>query len=638
MSSKEELYKLLVDKAPYGTLFFAYGVCIDANPRVFEILDCDKKQLVGSSLDEITGDESTALVDLKLQLKKAVRANLEQVAWCCPETTGVREIDIRIIYAGENNRDLVVTLQPQPNEQRIHADQGREAKPRKSAADAVADHLVEQEIEPGPAIESTEHSPAAPVASSEPPSPPSAIDEVLDPPILTSPLASLSDGGDTWGKKLSAREYYFDSLTNLPNRQKLLGHLRDFLNAHSGGELCGALLMIDLDNFKDINDSWGHALGDEVIKKIGRAIAGLVHGDKMLARMSGDEFLMFIPDISDSISQAAWDAQALAEGVREVVAAPIFLDGHEVILTASIGIALLTDASLSAERALQYADTAMYEAKRKGRNSIAFFDPCITEKAQRQIGLNTRLRKALDNQEFALYVQPQICLSSGRVQGGEALLRWINSDKVTNMPSEFIPVLESSGLIVDVGQWVIRTACEYIRSLLDEGLWKDYMRLGINISPRQFRDPQLIEVVQHSVNSYGIEPRYLDFEITENMVIDDVEETIRKMQDIKQLGASFSIDDFGIGYSSMIYLKRLPFDHLKIDREFVRNISRDPDSRGVVEAIMAVSKQYGLDVMAEGVENRDSLEVLRAVGCDGYQGAHYSMPVPFDRFRKILAA
>ncbi len=629
MSSKEELYKRLVDNAPYGTLFFAYGVCIDANPRSLDILDCEKNHLVGASLDEISGEESTALVDLKLQLKKATRDSIDSLVWDRPNKSGAEPVDLNLLYAEEGNNELIVTLQPR---------QSKDVVQPAPEAEETTDHLAQSPQQVSSAI----HSPVSTeleLAAFQPCSCHSGLEnDELDPPILTEPVTARALGGDLWVQQPNSHEYYFDSLTSLPSRHKLLLHIREFLNARRDGNLCGALLMIDLDHFKDINDSWGHGVGDEVIKKVGRAIAGLVSGDNILARLNGDEFLMFIPDISGSIAQAAWDAQSLAERIREVVAAPIFLDGHDVILTASIGIALLTDANLTAERALQYADTAMHEAKRKGRNSIAFFDPCITEKAQRQIGLNARLRKALDNQEFALYVQPQICVHTGRVQGGEALLRWINADRVTNMPGEFIPVLESSGLIVDVGHWVIRTACEYIRNLIDAGLWKDYMRLGINISPRQFRDPQLVEVVQHSVTSYGIDPRLLDFEITESIVVDDVDETIRKMHDIKRLGASFSIDDFGIGYSSMIYLKRLPFDHLKIDREFVRNISRDADSRGVVEAIMAVSKQYGLDVMAEGVENQDSLEVLRKVGCNSYQGAHYSMPVPFDRFRRMLAA
>ncbi|MFT6420896.1 MAG: EAL domain-containing protein (putative c-di-GMP-specific phosphodiesterase class I) [Porticoccus sp.] len=269
---------------------------------------------------------------------------------------------------------------------------------------------------------------------------------------------------------------------------------------------------------------------------------------------------------------------------------------------------------------------------------MAFFDPCISEKAQRQIGMNTQLRKAMDNHEFVLYIQPQISVETGQLLGGEALLRWMNSDKITNMPSEFIPVLESSGLIVDVGRWVIRTSCEYIRNFIDQGIWQDHMRLGINISPRQFRDPQLLDIVQHSMSSYNIDPSFLNFEVTENLVIEDVDEAIRKMEAIKSLGSMFSIDDFGIGYSSMIYLKRLPFDQLKIDREFIRNIHRDPESRGIVEAIMAVSKQYGLKVTAEGVETPEALEILRELGCHSYQGAHFSMPISCDRFTKLLAA
>ncbi|MDO7653440.1 MAG: diguanylate cyclase, partial [Porticoccus sp.] len=334
-------------------------------------------------------------------------------------------------------------------------------------------------------------------------------------------LAEDTDNIKPWEK--ANRDHYFDDLTNLPNRQMLSQTISTFLEEHKNQQVCGAVMMLDLDHFKDINDSWGHTVGDQVIKKIGRAVTSLVTGENMLARMSGDEFVLFIPELSDSISQAAWDAQAVAEKVGEIVATPIFQDGHEIVLTASIGISLVTDSNVTAEHVLQYADTAMYEAKRKGRNSIAFFDPCITEKAQRQIGMNTRLRKALDNHEFVLYVQPQICVQSGAMLGGEVLLRWMSSEKVTNMPSEFIPVLESSGLIVDVGRWVIRTACEYVRTFLDQGIWQDHMRLSVNVSPRQFRDPQLLEIVQHSLNSYNIDPKFLNFEVTENLVIDDVD-------------------------------------------------------------------------------------------------------------------
>jgi diguanylate cyclase (GGDEF)-like protein/PAS domain S-box-containing protein len=636
MSSKEELYKVLVESVPYGTLFFAYGVCVDANKKALELLGCELKQLVGASLDSITGDESTALVDLKLQLKKALRDRSQEVVWQCPSNGGPTEVTLNIVYVTEDGKELVVMLNRQQSG----------AEPILDKQDGTQGFSASSEVPPSVGMSPT----------AEPKDFESRIDPLrVDPELVAQPLEGevVLDVGDIdlpiltgqvadtnspqpWEK--ATRAHYFDTLTNLPNRQMLIQTVGTFLEEHQGQQVCGAMMMLDLDHFKDINDSWGHNVGDQVIKKVGRAVASLVTGDNMLARMSGDEFVLFIPRLSDNISQAAWDAQAVAEKIGEAVATPLFLDGHEVILTASVGIALLTDSSITADRVLQYADTAMYEAKRKGRNSIAFFDPCITEKAQRQVAMNTRLRKAMDNHEFVLYVQPQISVQTGELMGGEALLRWMNADKITNMPSEFIPVLESSGLIVDVGRWVIRTACEYVRNFIDQGIWAEHMRLSINISPRQFRDPQLFEIVQHSMKSYNIDPKYINFEVTENLVIEDVDEAIKKMEAIKSLGSMFSIDDFGIGYSSMIYLKRLPFDHLKIDREFIRNIHRDPESRGVVEAIMAVSKQYGLQVTAEGVENREALEILKELGCHSYQGAHFSMPVPCDRFTKLLAA
>jgi diguanylate cyclase (GGDEF)-like protein len=715
MSSKEELYKVLVESVPYGTLFLAYGVCVVANKHALELLGCRLDQMVGASLENITGEESSALVDLKLQLKKATKNREKEIQWQCPLEDGSCDVTVNIVYVTEDDKELVVMLnhqqvasQPisshQLDSQQVDSLQSPEEKlssqstnfvppvpsnpslstdklpsifPKSYSADSVpsftdtpfvgaSDKAADPELgnyrqeqdgfEP---IERNSKPGSEKVVAQKPepklkdfhsftnPVPGSELANAIKPGISSDFMAQSESGvlqeleADTesikpWDK--ASRDHYFDGLTNLPNRQMLSQTISSFLEGHKNQQVCGAVMMLDLDHFKDINDSWGHTVGDQVIKKIGRAVTSLVTGENMLARMSGDEFVLFIPELSDSISQAAWDAQAVAEKVGEIVATPIFQDGHEIILTASIGISLVTDSNVTAEHVLQYADTAMYEAKRKGRNSIAFFDPCITEKAQRQIGMNTRLRKALDNHEFALYVQPQICVQSGEMLGGEVLLRWMSSEKVTNMPSEFIPVLESSGLIVDVGRWVIRTACEYVRTFLDKGIWQDHMRLSINISPRQFRDPQLLEIVQHSMSSYNIDPKYLNFEVTENLVIDDVDEAIEKMEAIKSLGAMFSIDDFGIGYSSMIYLKRLPFDQLKIDREFIRNIHRDPESRGVVEAIMAVSKQYGLKVTAEGVEDREALTILKELGCHSYQGAHFSMPVPCDHFTKLLAA
>ncbi|MBV1931077.1 MAG: EAL domain-containing protein [Porticoccaceae bacterium] len=621
MSSKEELYKLLLENSPYGTLFFAYGICVDSNPKAREILGCEKRALQGVSIEDTALSEPLALISLKQQINIALDDGLSDFDWQLTIGDTSENIALHIQQVGDGGKELIVTLTPDGAPESSFLDDDASGR---GSADSSALPIITP-----PATEPVVNGDLENAATVD-------LSAVSQSSILDKLTGSSADirrhmpGLD--------RDVYFDSLTGLPSRQLLIETIRQHQKETSDQEICAALMLIDLDHFKDINDSWGHEVGDQVLFKVARAIEPIIDDTAMVARMSGDEFMLFFPYAGDDLAQGSMNANTMATRVKEAIAHPIFYDGNEFILTASVGIALLSDHDTSAERALQYADTAMYEAKRKGRNGIAFFNQSIIDKAQRQIGLNTRLRKAVDNQEFALYVQPQIDVRDGRVMGGEALLRWVNADRVTNMPSEFIPLLESSGLIVDVGHWVIRTACEYIRNFLDEGLWQDHMRLGINISPRQFNDPQLLEVIEHSLRSYEIDPQYLNFEVTESLMIEDVEDVIKKMSAIKDLGAQFSIDDFGIGYSSMIYLKRLPFDWLKIDREFIHNIHKDPESRGVVEAILAVSRQYGLHVTAEGVEDLESLEVLRKVGCDTYQGAHFSMPVPVDQFRNYLAA
>jgi len=637
MSSKEELYKMLLETSPYGVLFFAYGVCVDCNPSATEILGCSRRQLLGTAIREDADDEAAALSSLKQCLRQASPGQQARLRWQDSGGTVRGDIELILRPVGGTRDELVITLFPLPAT--IPANEGRTHDSRGADEDRLPEDRREQPVsECGQAPASDVTATARPAtglttAADLAPGPSGA--SIIE--KLTGRRPGAVPGSVRPGAAAN-RDLLFDSLTSLPNRQMLVDTIRDYLAGHQNGGACGALLLLDIDHFKDINDSWGHSVGDEVIRKVGQNLARLADSNILVARLAGDEFLIFLADIADSPIAAAVNARHMAERIKDLVAHPLCHQGQEFVLTGSIGIALIGDNGNTAEQILQFADTAMYEAKRKGRNAIAFFDKGITEKAHRQVGLNTRLRRAVDNQEFALYVQPQLSVQTGQLVGGEALLRWVNADRVTSMPSEFIPLLEASGLIVDVGHWVIRTACEYIRTFIDAGLWSDHMRLGINVSPRQFNDPQLYEVIEHSLKSYEVEPHYLNFEVTENLLIENVEDTLRKMKQIKSLGSVFSIDDFGIGYSSMIYLKRLPFDHLKIDREFIHQIQSDPESRGVVEAIMAVSRQYGLDVTAEGVEDDRSLKVLRELGCNHYQGAYFSMPVPVDCFSRMLAA
>ena len=691
-SSKDELYKLLLETSPFGVIFFVYGVCVDANPKAQQMLGCNRKILIGSSLDDFDSDEPPGLAMFKERLDAALQSGENRVEWTLQDggDSDTLHMDIRSVSGG-SRKEIVVTLYnamelagdtqslpAQGTSTRVAAEQTTSGETRSNQTSRDSQFNADSESAgvswlppvsvitvPDPTretiLQKLKGMAGAPYESITP------FPE--DTEAVVGEVVSTADRDSLHGEAFSAQSgsqskytvrhrirtssqedegwaLYHDGLTGLPNRQALLDAIQSYLQTDSGAEfdgasaqpVCAALMLIDLDHFKDINDSWGHNVGDQVLVKIARVLSQLVTEHTMLARMSGDEFVLFIPFPGVGLTEGAYRAREVASSVRELVASPVFCEGNEFILTASIGISLINDRAVSPERALQYADTAMYEAKRKGRNGFAFFDLSISAKAQRQIGLNTRLRKAVDNQEFALYIQPQIAINDGRLVGGEALLRWVNADRVTNMPAEFIPPLEASGLIVDVGHWVIRTACESLRSFIDDGLWKDDMKLGINISPRQFKDPQLLEVIKHSISSYDIKPSYLNFEITENLVVDDVDDTIKTMEVIKALGAEFSIDDFGIGYSSMIYLKRLPFDWLKIDREFIYNVHRDPDSRGIVEAILAVSRQYGLHVTAEGVEDQGSLDVLRSIGCETYQGALFSMPVPVEQFRHMLAA
>jgi diguanylate cyclase (GGDEF)-like protein len=693
---KLELYQSLLEHSPFGTLVFVYGVCVECNPRAEKILASERRALLGSSLQESPLDEPLALIALKQQVNTALEEGIERFEWHPGLGHSEENIALDIRLTGNAVSEIIVTLLEQQQVSALPEVESPESCVETSAetssaaievAEAedlapVSDASVEPDIfdlgvveldaveegsgdvsaqevlvkeEPSAKEESSAiKEPSAQQEPSAKEKPPACVHDqalktvikkVFAPDELESRSAVLEKLA---GREIYAphhplnpdldRDIYFDALTQLPNRQLLIESLRDCLADGVGDSQLSALLLIDLDQFKDINDSWGHDVGDRVLFKVGRVISALVDENMLLARISGDEFVLLVKRVGGDAEQAMANGQSLAEKVQASISRPVSDGENEFTLTASIGIALLEESELSPDRALQYVETAMYEAKRKGRNGIAFYDSSISEKAQHQVGMNTRLRKAVDNQEFALYVQPLIAIDDGRVVGGEALLRWINSDRVTNMPAEFIPLLEASGLIVDVGHWVIRTACEYVRSFLDAGLWEDAMQMSINISPRQFNDPELFEVIEHSLRSYEIDPKYLNFEVTENLIIEDIDEVIKKMKQIKALGSKFSIDDFGIGYSSMVHLKRLPFDLLKIDREFIRNIHNDPDSRGVVEAILAVSRQYGLAVTAEGVEDLDSLEVLRTAGCDTYQGAYFSMPVPVEQFRALLAA
>jgi diguanylate cyclase (GGDEF)-like protein len=594
MREKNNLYKKVLDTAPFGTLFFAYGVCIDANHKALNLLRCQRSQLVGLSLNELAEDQPAALIQLKTVVEKLESEQLQGLLWRSRNTLATDEVVVSVDEVEGTDNAMSIMLYPLPAlAQMVVQEFSAEQLPIVD----TPDQLQPQSKIPEP-VQSTPQEPA--------PSQTDAHDEVI---------------------------------ASLPIGHTLLGNINRYLEGSSSH--CGALLLIDLDHFNSINESLGKHIGAQILDRARETIANMLGANMQMDQVAGDAFLLFIEDLASSEPDAEQRATAIANEIRCTISRPFFTENGEVIVTASVGISLLVKADapgIGASQVIQQAESAMFEAKRRGRDTVMLFDSQITHRAQQRISLQSSLRKAVVNQEFDLYLQPQVSTHDGSVVGGEVLLRWIHSGQAMHTPADFIPILEASGMIVDVGLWVIRTSCEYLRNMLDRGIWTPDMQLGVNISPKQFHDPGLITSLEHSLKSYDISPDMITLEVTENLLIDDFESVVDKMKKIRNMGTRFAIDDFGSGYSSIIYLKRLPLDILKTDREFIANLNSDKDTLGLVEAIMMVSRHYGLDVVAEGVEKREVLEILRSLGCDKYQGAHFSMPVSLDRFQQLLVA
>jgi len=618
MRETNHLYKKILNTAPFGTLFFAYGVCIDANQKALSILGCDRSELVGLSLNEGGDEPPPVLVQLKKVISKLEDEQLEGLLWRSHQSLDSTELVVSLGTVENADNVLSLMLYPLPALAKMVVEEfATDNLPSLDTTPAKNAGYSPERVNSPERINSPE-----PINSPERTNSPEPI-ENPDPLITREQPASIPIAG-------------------LPIAQPLLESIDSYLDMHRDDPTCGALLLIDLDHFNSINESLGKHIGTQILERAGETIELMLNENMQVEQVAGDAFLLVIKDLAQSSAKAEELALALANEIRCTIARPFFTENGEVIVTASVGISLLyqhpDEPMVTATEVIQQAESAMFEAKRRGRDGVIVFDTQITRQAQQRISLQSSLRKAVVNQEFDLYLQPQVSTHDGSVVGGEVLLRWIHSGHAMHTPADFIPILEASGMIVDVGLWVIRTSCEYLRNMLDRGIWTTDMQLGVNISPKQFHDPGLIASLEHSLKSYDISPDMLTLEVTENLLIDDFESVVDKMKKIRDMGTRFAIDDFGSGYSSMIYLKRLPLDILKIDREFIANLNSDKDTLGLVEAIMMVSRHYGLDVVAEGVEKREVLEVLRSLGCDKYQGAHFSMPVSLDRFQKLLVA
>jgi diguanylate cyclase (GGDEF)-like protein/PAS domain S-box-containing protein len=427
---------------------------------------------------------------------------------------------------------------------------------------------------------------------------------------------------------------FYDPLTDLPNRQLLLDRLQQALAQSARSGQHGALMFIDLDNFKILNDTLGHHVGDQLLKLVGTRLIQSVRKTDTVARLGGDEFVIMVDDLSTDPEAADEKSRALAEKVLNMLREPFRVAGHQHFATPSIGVTAFNGQQSDVGELLKQADLAMYQAKTLGRNTICFFDPVMQSRMSENATVSADLRIGLREKQFRVYYQPQVD-RQGMVTGVEALVRWQHPVKGLITPVDFIPVAEDSGLILPLGQWVLETACEQLAAWAK---WPQTSRLSIavNVSVHQFRHPNFVDMVVEAIQRTGVRPHKLKLELTESLLADRMEITIEKMGMLKALGVTLSLDDFGVGYSSLSMLKRLPLDQLKIDKGFVADVLTDPNDAAISRAIIALAQSLSLQVVAEGVETHEQRDFLAYQGCDQFQGHLFSPPLPIETLDNFL--
>jgi len=421
------------------------------------------------------------------------------------------------------------------------------------------------------------------------------------------------------------RQAFQDTLTALPNRALFMDRLAHALARTERRAQHVAVLFLDIDRFKVINDSLGHAVGDQVLGELSRRLMDCVRPEDTVARLGGDEFAVLLEDLDD-----LGGATAVAERVGKALETPFLLEGREVVVTMSVGIALNTRRPVLPEEMLRDADLAMYRAKGKGKNRYEVFEPDTAAPAIHRLDLELDLRSAVARDELRLHYQPVVHLETGRVEEFEALVRWQHKERGLLPPDAFIGLTEETGLIIPIGQWVLTEACRQARQWQEQRPSDPPLTIGVNLSARQLQDPDLVKLVSGVLKDSGLDPRSLKFEITESVVMQDAPATLATLHALRDLGIRLAIDDFGTGYSSLGYLKRFPIDTLKIDRSFVEGIVTDAEDAAIVQAVISVAKSLGLSVTAEGIENEAQLQRLRELGCERGQGFLFGHPRAAD--------
>lgn len=426
---------------------------------------------------------------------------------------------------------------------------------------------------------------------------------------------------------------FYDSLTDLPNRRLLTIRLQQALASSSRSNREGALLFIDLDNFKNLNDTLGHDIGDLLLQQVAQRLVFCMRDGDTVARLGGDEFVVMLENLSEQPLEAAAQTESVGEKILAALSQPYQLATYEFQSTSSIGITLFSDHE-QIEELMKQADIAMYQSKKSGRNTLRFFDPQMQASITSRVLLEGDLRKAILNEQFQLHYQLQVD-SSGRSLGAEALIRWLHPESGLMLPAQFITLAEETGLILPIGQWVLDTACAQLKAWQQNEHTRNFT-LAVNVSAKQIHQPDFVSQVRAVVQRYSINPTLLKLEMTESLLQENIDETIATLYKLNEIGVQISLDDFGTGYSSLQYLKRLPLNQLKIDQSFVRDITLDNSDIAIVRTIIAMAKSMDFDVIAEGVETEMQRQLLQKNGCTRYQGYLFGRPLPIEQFDALL--
>ncbi|GLZ87659.1 hypothetical protein Pres01_37100 [Metapseudomonas resinovorans] len=452
------------------------------------------------------------------------------------------------------------------------------------------------------------------------------------------PQCVLSINTDISHRKAAEQEVkrlaFYDQLTGLANRRLMIDRLQHALASSARSQHTSAVILIDLDNFKALNDTFGHDRGDVLLQQVAHRLSACIRESDTVARLGGDEFVVLLEGLSENPPDAAIQAKAICEKILSSLNLSYQLDGYEHHSTPSLGIALFQGQLNTVDDIMKRADLAMYRAKAAGRNTMRFFDPEMQAVATARARLESDLRQGLQNKELSLHYQPQVN-SQGRIVGAEALMRWQHPERGNVLPAEFIPLAEETGLILPLGRWALQTACAQLVSWTKQ---PETARLtvAVNVSARQFHHPDFVEEVLTVLRFTGADPRRLKLELTEGLLVEDMENTVAKMIELKEIGIGLSLDDFGTGYSSLSYLKSLPLDQLKIDKSFIRDVLVDPNDAAIACAIVSLSQILGLSVIAEGVETEAQRAFLVSHGCHTYQGNLFSRALPAEQFKQYV--